>query len=167
MVRDMNDIIVTREMLVADEVCDPAMEAFYEAFPNGSATLQQIVEHQLCEPAWLGWLALNASFVTEDIAMELIQRSDDPGYYYGEAAVWADWVAAETGTILIQHSGFPKNYCGECAVLSGWVTDQLGPSLISKSSDPKYYARRAIFYAKWMTPEIKAELIAKYGDCHE
>ena len=67
MVRDMNDIIVTREMLVADKACDPAMEAFDEAFPNGSATLQQILGHQLCEPKWLGWLAVNASFLTEDI----------------------------------------------------------------------------------------------------
>ena len=63
----MNDIIVTREMLVADEACDPAMQAFDEAFPNGSATLQQILGHQLCEPKWLGWLAVNASFLTEDI----------------------------------------------------------------------------------------------------
>ena len=163
----LNSVIVTRGMLVADEACDPAMEAFDEAFPNGSATLQQIVEHQLCEPAWLGWLALNASFVTEDIAMELIQRSDDPGHYYGEAAVWAHWVTAETGKILIQHSSRPKIYCGECAVLSRWVTAETGPDMTAKSSAPKYYARRAIFYAKWMTPEIKAELIAKYGDLHE
>ena len=131
----MNDIIVTREMLVADSICIPAMEAFDEAFPNGSATLQQIVEHQLCEPKWLGWLAVNASFVTEDIAMELIQRSDDPGHYCGEAAVRADW-----------------------------VTDETGPGMISKSSEPRHFAERAILLAYWMTPKIKAELIAKYGD---
>ena len=131
---DMNDIIVTREMLVADSICIPAMEAFDEAFPNGSATLQQIVEHQLCEPEWLGWLAVNASFVTEDIAMELIQRSDEPGRYYGEAAVRADW-----------------------------VTDETGPGMISKSSEPRHFAERAILLAYWMTPKIKAELIAKYG----
>jgi hypothetical protein len=111
------------------------MEAFDEAFPNGSATLQQIVEHQLCEPKWLGWLAVNASFVTEDIAMELIQRSDDPGHYCGEAAVRADW-----------------------------VTDETGPGMISKSSEPRHFAERAILLAYWMTPKIKAELIAKYGD---
>ena len=135
MVRDMNDIIVTREMLVADKACDPAMEAFDEAFPNGSATLQQIAEHPFCEPEWLGWLAVNASFVTEDIAMELIQRSDDPGHYYGAAAARAHWVTSETG-----------------------------PAMIEKSSDPRYFSMFAIRYAKWMTPKIKAELIAKYGD---
>ena len=135
MVRDMNDIIVTREMLVADKACDPAMEAFDEAFPNGSATLQQIVDHQLCEPDWLGWLAVNASFITADIGMELIQRSDDPGHYYGAAAARAHWVTSETG-----------------------------PAMIEKSSDPRYFSMFAIRYAKWMTPKIKAELIAKYGD---
>ena len=160
---DMNDIIVTREMLIADRACDPAMEAFDEASPNGSATLQEIVEHQLCQPKWLGWLTVNASFLTADIGMELIQRSDNPGYYYADAAVWADWVTAETGPTLIQHSSCPKNYYGECAALSHWVTAETGPDMIAKSSAPKYYARRAIFYAKWMTPEIKAELIAKYG----
>jgi hypothetical protein len=45
---DMNDIIVTREMLVAGSICMPAMEIFDVAFPNGSAKLQQIVEH----PQW-------------------------------------------------------------------------------------------------------------------
>ena len=64
---DMNDIIVTREMLIADNACDPAIEAFDVAFPNGSASLQQIAEHPLCCPHWLGWLAVNASFLTEDI----------------------------------------------------------------------------------------------------
>ena len=163
----MNDITVTREMLFADKACDPAMEAFDEAFPNGSATLQQIVEHPFCAPKWLGWLAVYASFVTEDIAMELIQRSDEPGRYYGEAAVRAHWVTAETGPILIQHSIYQKFYYGECAALSHWVTDQLGPSLISISIHPKRYARLAMLHAKWMTPKIKAELIAKYGDLHE
>ena len=160
----LSSVIVTREMLIADNACDPAMEAFDEAFPNGSATLQQIVEHPFCEPEWLGWIAVNASFITADIGMELIQRSDDPGYYYADAAVWADWVTAETGPTLIQHSSCPKNYYGECAALSHWVTAETGPDMIAKSSAPKYYARRAIFYAKWMTPKIKAELIAKYGD---
>ena len=111
------------------------MEAFDEAFPNGSATLQDIAEHQLCEPEWLGWLAVNASFVTEDIAMELIQRSDEPGRYYGEAAVRADW-----------------------------VTDETGPGMISKSSEPRRFAKRAILLADWMTADIEAELVAKYGD---
>ena len=160
---DMNDIIVTREMLVADRACDPAMAEFDFSFSKGSATLQEIVDHELCEPEWLGWLAVNGSFITADIGMELIQRSDDPGHYYGEAAVLADWVTAETGPTLIQHSSCPKNYYGECAALSHWVTAETGPDMIAKSSAPKYYARRAIFYAKWMTPEIKAELIAKYG----
>ena len=63
----LSSVTVTREMLIADDACDPAMEAFDEAFPNGSATLQQILGHQLCEPKWLGWLAVNASFLTEDI----------------------------------------------------------------------------------------------------
>ena len=130
----MNDIIVTREMLVSDRACDPAMEAFDEAFPNGSATLQEIVDHELCEPEWLGWLAVNGSFITADIAMELIQRSDDPGHYYGEAAVRADW-----------------------------VTDETGPGMISKSSEPRLFAERAILLADWMTSDIEAELVAKHG----
>ena len=60
----LSSVTVTREMLIADDACDPAMEAFDEAFPNGSATLQQIVEHPFCAPKWLGWLAVYASFVT-------------------------------------------------------------------------------------------------------
>ena len=60
----MDDLIVTREMLVADKACDPAIESFDLSFPGGSATLQQIADHQLCEPKWLGWLAVYASFVT-------------------------------------------------------------------------------------------------------
>ena len=131
----MNDLIVTREMLIADDACDPAMEAFDEAFPNGSATLQEIVDHELCEPDWLGWLAVNASFVTEDIGMELIPLSSSLGKYYGKAAVYAHWVTAETG-----------------------------PGMIAKSSYPVSFTRLAIRWAKWMTPKIKAELIAKYGD---
>ena len=130
----LSSVIVTREMLVADKACDPAMQAFYVAFPNGSATLQEIVEHPFCSPKWLGWLAVNASFVTEDIAMELIPLSNNLGKYYGKAAVYAHWVTAETG-----------------------------PELIAKSSDRVGFARFAIRYAKWMTPKIKAELIAKYG----
>ena len=130
----MNDIIVTREMLIADNACDPAIEAFDLSFPGGSATLQQVVEDPFCKPEWLGWLAVNASFVTEDIGMELIQRSDEPGLYYGEAAVRADW-----------------------------VTDETGPGMISKSSEPKRFAERAILLADWMTSDIEAELVAKYG----
>ena len=135
MVRDMNDIIVTREMLIADNACDPAMQAFDVAFPNGSATLQQIVEHPLCEPKWLGWLAVYTSFVTEDIAMALISKTDNPKRDYGMAAVRAHWVTAETG-----------------------------PEMIAKSSYPEGFADLTILHAKWMTPEIKAELIAKYGN---
>ena len=122
-------------MLVADKACDPAIEAFDLSFPGGSATLQQIVEHPLCDPHWLGWLAVNASFVTEDIAMALIHLSANPGNYYGAAAARAHWVTSETG-----------------------------PAMIEKSSDPRYFSMFAIRYAKWMTPKIKAELIAKYGD---
>ena len=134
----MNDLIVTRDMLIADRACDPAMEAFDLGFPGGSATLQQIADHQLCDPEWLGWLAVNASFITADIGMELIPLSNKLGKYYGKAAVYAHWVTAETG-----------------------------PQLIAKSSYKKGFAKLAIRYSKWMTPEIKAELIAKYGDCHE
>ena len=135
MVHDMNDIIVTREMLVADKACDPAMGAFDEAFPDRSATLQEIVEHPLCDPHWLGWLAVNASFITADIGMALIPLSPNPGNYYGRAAVRAHWVTAETG-----------------------------PEVLVKSNHPEFFAHLAIRYAEWMTPKIKAELIAKYGD---
>ena len=131
----LSSVIVTREMLVADKACDPAMEAFDLGFPGGSATLQQIADHQLCDPEWLGWLAVNASFITADIGMELIPLSNNLGKYYGKAAVYAHWVTAETG-----------------------------PQLIAKSSYKKGFAKLAIRYSKWMTPEIKAELIAKYGD---
>ena len=159
---DMNDIIVTREMLIADNACDPAIEAFDEAFPNGSATLQQIAEHKLCEPEWLGWLAVNASFVTADIGMELIQRSDDPGYYYADAAVWAHWVTAETGQRLIMLSDDPHLTFGRAAVFAHWVTAEIGPGMISKSSEPRHFAQLAIIYAEWMTADIEAELVAKY-----
>ena len=130
----LGSVTVTREMLIADQACDPAIDAFDFSFPCGSATLQEIVDHYLCEPDWLGWLAAHGSFIASDIAMLLIQWSGDPGKYYGEAAIWADWVTAETG-----------------------------PEIISKSSEPRHIAKRAILLADWMTPEIKAELIAKYG----
>ena len=135
--KNMNDITVTREMLVADKACAPAIYTFDLAFPGGSATLQEIVDHELCEPDWLGWLAVNASFVTEDIGMELIPLSGNPGKYYGEAAVHAHWVTAETGPRLIMLSDNPRLTFGRAS---------------------------ATIYAEWMTPEIKAELIAKYGD---
>ena len=131
----LNSVIVTREMLIADRACDPAMEAFDEAFPNGSATLQEIVDHELCEPDWLGWLAVNASFVTADIGMELIPLSSSLGKYYGRAAVYAHWVTAE-----------------------------IGPGMISKSSEPRHFAQLASLLADWMTADIEAELVAKYGD---
>ena len=159
---DMNDIIVTRKMLVADSICIPAMEAFDEAFPNGSATLQEIVEHPPCCPHWLGWLAVNASFVTADIGMELIQRSGDPGKYYGEAAVRADWVTAETGQRLIMLSDDPHFTFGRAAAFAHWVTAEVGPGMISKSSEPRQFAKRAIRRAQWMTADIEAELVAKY-----
>ena len=130
----MNDIIVTREMLVADRACDPAMAEFDFSFSKGSATLQEIVDHELCEPDWLGWLAVNGSFVTADIGMELIPLSSSLGKYYGRAAVYAHWVTAE-----------------------------IGPDMISKSSEPRHFAQLASLLADWMTPKIKAELIAKYG----
>ena len=159
----LNSVIVTREMLVADKAYYPEIEAFDEAFPNGSATLQQIVEHPLCDPEWLGWLAVNASFITADIGMELIQRSDDPGHYYGEAAVRADWVTAETGQRLIMLSDDPHFTFGRAAAFADWVTAEIGPGMIWKSSEPRHFAQLAILLADWMTPEIKAELIAKYG----
>ena len=158
----LNSVIVTREMLIADNACDPAMEAFDEAFPNGSATLQQIVEHPFCAPEWLGWLAVNSSFVTADIGMELIQRSDDPGYYCADAAVWAHWVTAETGQRLIMLSDDPHLTFGRAAAFADWVTAEIGPGMISKSSEPKHFAQLAIFYAEWMTAGIEAELVAKY-----
>ena len=129
----LSSVIVTREMLVADNACAPAIHAFDLSFPGGSATLQQAVEDPFCKPEWLGWLAVNASFVTEDIAMALIHLSANPGNYYGAAAARAHWVTSETG-----------------------------PAMIEKSSDPRYFSMFAIRYAKWMTPKIKAELIAKY-----
>ena len=131
----LSSVIVTREMLIADNACDPAMEAFDLSFPGGSATLQQIVDDELCKPEWLGWLAAHGSFITADIGMELIPLSNNLGKYYGKAAVYAHWVTAETG-----------------------------PQLIAKSSYKKGFAKLAIRYSKWMTPKIKAELIAKYGD---
>jgi hypothetical protein len=131
----LSSVIVTREMLIADNACAPSIHSFDLGFPKGSATLEQIANDPLCHRDWLGWLAVNASFVTEDIAMELIPLSNNLGKYYGKAAVYAHWVTAETG-----------------------------PELIAKSSDRVGFARLAIRYAKWMTPEIKAELIAKYGD---
>ena len=164
MVRDMNDIIVTREMLVADSICIPAMEAFDEAFPNGSATLQEIAEHPQWRPHWLGWLAVNASFVTADIGMELIPQSGKPGQYYGDAAIYAHWVTAETGPRLISLSVNPECYYGWAVTQAHWVTAETGPGMIAKSSYPVGFAHWAIAHAKWMTPKIKAELIAKYGD---
>ena len=131
----LSSVIVTREMLVADNACAPSIHSFDLGFPKGSATLQEIVEDPLCHRDWLGWLAVNASFVTADIGMELIPLSNSLGKYYGKAAAFADWVTAE-----------------------------IGPGMISKSSEPKRFAQLAIRYAEWMTPEIKAELIAKYGD---
>ena len=158
----LRSAIVTREMLIADDACDPAMEAFDEAFPNGSATLQQIVEHPFCEPEWLGWIAVNASFITANIGMELIQRSDDPGYYYADAAVWAHWVTAETGQRLIMLSDDPHFTFGRAAAFAHWVTAEVGPGIISKSSEPRQFAKRAIRRAQWMTADIEAELVAKY-----
>ena len=166
--KNMNDIIVTREMLIGDDACDPAIEAFDLSFPGGSATLQQVVEDPFCKPEWLGWLAVNASFITADIGMELIQRSDDPGHYYGDAAVWAHWVTAETGPNLVMLSGYPLSVSGYAAAFAHWVTAETGPDMIAKSDEPKRYLRLAIEHSKkrskWMTPKIKAELIAKYGD---
>ena len=106
MVHDMNDIIVTREMLVADKACDPAMEAFDVAFPGGSATLQEIVEHPRCRPYWLGWLAVNASFVT-----------------------------AETGPGMIDKSGSPKDYAFISIDYAKWMTPKIKAELIAKYGD--------------------------------
>ena len=161
----LGSVIVTREMLVADKACDPAIESFDLSFPGGSATLQQIADHQLCEPEWLGWLAVNASFVTEDIAMELIPLSGNPGKYYGEAAVHAHWVAAETGPRLIMLSDNPRLTFGRASAFAHWVTAEIGPGMISKSSEPPRFAVLATIYAEWMTAEIEAELaelVAKY-----
>ena len=161
----MDDLIVTREMLIADNACIPAMEAFDTFFRNGSATLQEIVEHPFCNPEWLGWLAVNASFVTEDIAMELIRLSGNPGHYYGEAAVHAHWVAAETGPMLIMLSDNPRLTFGRASSFAHWVTAEIGPGMISKSSEPPRFAVLATIYAEWMTEEIEAELaelVAKY-----
>ena len=161
----LNSVIVTREMLIGDNACDPAMEAFDEAFPNGSATLQEIVEHKLCEPKWLGWLAVNGSFLTEEIAMELLPLLNNPGYYYGEAAVRAHWVTAETGPRLIMLSDDPHLTFGRASAFAHWVTAEIGPGMISKSSEPPRFAVLATIYAEWMTAEIEAELaelVAKY-----
>ena len=168
MARDMNDIIVTREMLVADSICIPAMEAFGEAFPDGSATLQEIVEHDLCKPKWLEWLAVFGSFISADIGMALISKTDNPKHGYGGAAIFAHWVTAETGPNLVMISGYPPSVSGYTAAFAHWVTAETGPDMIAKSDEPKRYLRLAIEHSKkrskWMTPKIKAELIAKYGD---
>ena len=158
----LSSVIVTREMLVADKACDPAIDAFDFSFPCGSATLQEIVDHYLCEPDWLGWLAAHASFLTEDIAMELIPLSGNPGKYYGKAAVRAHWVTAETGQRLIMLSDDPHLTFGRAAVYAHWVTDEIGPGMISKSSEPRHFAKRAIRLAEWMTADIKADLVAKH-----
>ena len=74
----LGSVTVTREMLIADNACAPAIHAFDLSFPGGSATLQQVVEDPFCKPKWLGWLAVYTSFVTEGIAMELIPLSGNP-----------------------------------------------------------------------------------------
>ena len=130
----LSSVIVTREMLIANNACAPSIHSFDLGCPKGSATLQQIANSPLCHRDWLGWLAVNASFITADIGMELIPLSNNLGKYYGKAAVYAHWVTAETG-----------------------------PQLIAKSSYKKGFAKLAIRYSKWMTPKIKAKLIAKYG----
>ena len=161
---DLKSFTVTLDLLLESNACDKETLAFANAFPSGTASMRDVVEHPACEPEWLGWLAVNSSFVTADIGMELIQRSDDPGYYYADAAVWAHWVTAETGQRLIMLSDDPHLTFGRAAAFAHWVTAEIGPGMISKSSEPKHFAQLAIIYAEWMTPEIKAELIAKYGD---
>ena len=158
----LSSVTVTREMLVADNACAPSIHSFDLGWPKGSATLQQIANSPLCHRDWLGWLAVNASFVTEDIAIELIPLSGNPGKYYGEAAVHAHWVAAETGPRLIMLSDNPRLTFGRASSFAHWVTAEIGPGMISKSSEPPRFAVLATIYAEWMTAEIEAELVAKY-----
>ena len=117
----LSSVIVTREMLVADKACDPAMEAFDEAFPNGSATLQQIVEHPFCAPEWIGWLACNLNGLTPEIGLELIERSDDPAFWCGKAAAHAHWVTPEIGPDLIERSNRPAFWRGAAAAHAHWM----------------------------------------------
>ena len=140
----LSSVIVTREMLVADSICIPAMEAFDEAFPNGSASLEQIANPTLLGRKWIGYFAVNASFLTEDIAMSLILKSEDPSKCYGEAAIRSHWVTPDLGPTLVTISDYPKVTIGEAAVRAHWVTSETGPAMIEKSSDPRYFSMFAI-----------------------
>ena len=120
--------IVTLDMLRQANACQEAITAFKEAFPDGSATLQQIIEHPNCKREWIGWMV-----------------------------VYAPWITAETGPAMIEHSDYPEFWRGKAAVYAPWVTAEIGTDLIEHSDDPRYWREKAAAHARWAQPNMEKD----------
>ena len=86
-------MIITLEMLEQDNACAEPAIAFRRAFPNGKASLSEIIAHPDCMPEWLGWAAAYARWVTAEIGPDLIERSNNPAHWRGRAAAYAHWAS--------------------------------------------------------------------------
>ena len=147
---DLKSFTVTIDLLLESNACDKATLAFANAFPSGTASMRDVVEHPACEREWIGWMACNLNGLTPEIGLELIERSDDPAYLRGEAAAYAHWVTPEIGFDLIERSNDPAYLRGTAAAYAHWVTPEIGFDLIERSDSPSYWRGTAAAHAHWM-----------------
>ena len=96
---------ITKHTLAGLKACKWAVSAFVRHFPDGASCWSELAAHPDCDPAWVGWIAVNAPGLKAGEREEFRRKADNPAEWAGIIAVNAPGLTA--GGDNDGRAGFP------------------------------------------------------------